>query len=384
MLRKLFRIVYHRSKIEESKRRYSFTQDFLPDAPISQQLLKKDAYSICFLLPAITAYSGGITGIFRLGTYLANFGHQVTYIDCNNAVVAESITNAKINFQQFKGDIITLQTLNTLNDSFDIGISTLWDTAYILKQYNARFSYKMYFIQDFEPAFYPLGDLYFMCSKTYQFGFHLVSLGPWNAKKIVETFPNLSVDYIDFPVELKVYELAKRKIKIDHQLDLAIFLKLEPKRAPDLLPQCLIALQHALQAKGIKLNCWIFGTDISLGLPFAKSLGMLKHDALQALYTKCQIGLVASFTNISYVTFEMISRGLPVIEFAEGSAPMFFKENELIFVDSAPINFSNKIVYYLEHQDQLNNVVVNSQKAIQNIPWEKSAKAFNDIIMKIE
>ncbi len=377
MLRKLLRTFYHRSKTEESKKRYSFLQNFDPKHTISQKINKKQSYTIAFLLPGLPAYSGGITGIFRLGTYLSDFGHTVTYIDCSNSPVAESENNARINFESYKGNIVTL---DSVKEAFDIGICTLWDTAYILKQYDQTFGYKMYFIQDFEPSFYSLGDLYFLCRRTYEFGFHMISLGSWNAQKIRDNFTNVTVDTIEFPIETKVYEVANREIKIDKKLDLAIFIKLEPKRAPDLIPQCLILLNKEMQKRGIDLNCWIFGTDISLGMPFVKSVGMLKHDKLQELYRKCQIGIVASYTNISYVTFEMMASGLPVIEFKDGSAPSFFKSEELIFVDTSPQDFCAQINYYIDHQDLLNKVVKNGQQAIQNRTWEASAKVFNAVI----
>lgn len=380
MLRKLLRVFYHRSRIEESKRRYSFIQSFDAETKVTQRLEKKGSYSIAFLLPGLPAHSGGITGIFRLGTYLTEFGHSVTYIDCENTPLDVLKRNASINFSAYKGEITTLASMK---GTYDIGVCTLWDTAYLLQGHNHVFGYKMYFIQDFEPSFYPLGDLHFLCSKTYKFGFHMVSLGSWNAQKVEQNFPGSKIDYIEFPVETKVYELSEREIKIDKQLDLAVFIKLEPKRAPDLIPQCLTVLEKELRQKGIQLNCWIFGTDISFGLPFAKSLGMLTHDKLQELYGKCHLGMVASFTNISYVTFEMVASGLPVIEFAEGSAPTFFKADELILADSGPKAFSKMITHLVDHQDELNQFVKKGQQAIKRRTWKASAERFNEIIATV-
>jgi glycosyltransferase involved in cell wall biosynthesis len=380
MLRKLLRTLYHRSKIEEAKKRYAFIQSFDASKKITQRLEKKDAYSIAFLLPGLPAHSGGITTIFRLGTYLAKFGHTITYIDCENAPLEVSKRNASINFSAYQGEIITL---DAVRGTYDIGVCTLWDTAYVLQSRDAVFGYKMYFLQDFEPSFYPLGDLYFLCSKTYRFGFHMISLGLWNAKKVRENFAECLVDHIEFPIETKVYGLARREIKIDKALDIAIFVKLEPKRAPDLIPQCLIVLERQLQERGIKLNCWIFGTEISFGLPFAKSLGMLTHDKLQALYHKCHMGMVASLTNISNVTFEMMASGLPVIEFEEGSAKSFFTGEQLILVDTNPRAFSATINYYVDHQDVLNETVKKGQGAIKDRTWDASAKRFNEIIQNI-
>lgn len=378
MIRKLLRKYYHRAKLAEAKKRYTFLQSYNGDRKISQMLPQKNSYSVAFMLPGLPAFSGGITGIFRLGTYLEEFGNQVTYIDCSNSDLSELEKNARINYKDFKGRIMRLQTLTS---NFDIGICTLWDTAYYLHEYSDRFNYKIYFVQDFEPFFYPVGDLYFLCRRTYQFGYHAITLGGWNAEKIKETFSDVKVDSIEFPVELKVYELIRRKILITSELHLAIFIKLEPKRAPDLILQCLIQLENQLRKKNVKLNCWIFGTDISFDLPFAKSVGMLIHEDLQALYNKCHMGLVASFTNISYVTFEMIASGLPVVEFSEGSAPYFFNSDELIFSDSNPFDFSRNIIHYIDHQDELNSLLERSQEAIKQRTWETSARRFYEIIL---
>jgi O-antigen biosynthesis protein len=379
MFRKLLRKYYHRTKIEEAKRRYSFLQMFDPSKLIIQKLTRKDSYSIAFLLPGLPAFSGGITGLFRLGTYLEEFGNKVTYLDCSNSNPDEIEKNARINHVNYKGQI---KSLKNLGENYDIGICTLWDTAYFLHEFSANFDYKVYFIQDFEPFFYPKGDLHSLSMKTYDFGFHAITLGGWNAGKIREIFPNIKVDSIEFPVELNVYGIQKRIISIKDQLNIAIFIKLEPKRAPDLIIQCLIYLKSVLDRKGIQLNCEIFGTEISFGLPFVKSRGMLEHKDLQTLYRRNHIGLVASFTNISYVTFEMMASGLPVIEFRDGSSSFFFKEDEIILIDSNPQDFSSKICYYLERQSDLNRLLEKSQNAIERRTWEISSQTFQKIILQ--
>jgi glycosyltransferase involved in cell wall biosynthesis len=381
MIRKTLRLFYHKAKLEEARNRYSYTQRFNPKKTITQIRPNSSSSKIAFLLPGLPAFSGGITSVLRLGTYLQEFGHQVTYIDCSNMPISVSEQNAMTSFSGFKGNIVTL---SSLTEQYDIGVCTLWDTAYYLHEYDAHFAYKMYFIQDFEPSFYPLGDLHFMCRRSYQFGFHMVTFGSWNKTKIEADFPGLAVDSITFPVELKVYELRAKQIEIKNRLDIAIFIKLEPKRAPDLITQCLIRLNQTLREKGIELHCWIFGTEISFGLPFAKSLGMLKHTALKELYNRCHMGMVASFTNISNVTFEMMSSGLPTIDFSEGSAPAFFQNNEIVLVDSNPSAFCETITYYIDNQDKLNEILNRSQKAIANRSWQNSAREFNEILNNLK
>ena len=52
----------------------------------------------------------------------------------------------------------------------DIAISTIWYSAYPLLRFN-KTQAKFYFVQDFEPAFYPAGALWALAEATYRFGF---------------------------------------------------------------------------------------------------------------------------------------------------------------------------------------------------------------------
>ncbi|WJH32474.1 hypothetical protein N6H14_19070 [Paenibacillus sp. CC-CFT747] len=52
----------------------------------------------------------------------------------------------------------------------DLGICTLWTTAYSLLKFN-RVRRKLYFMQDYEPYFYPSGSTSSQVMATYRFGF---------------------------------------------------------------------------------------------------------------------------------------------------------------------------------------------------------------------
>ena len=51
-------------------------------------------------------------------------------------------------------------------------IATSWDTVSFVKKLSG---YKMYFVQDYEPYFYPFGELSLLAKKTYEQGLHMVS-----------------------------------------------------------------------------------------------------------------------------------------------------------------------------------------------------------------
>jgi glycosyltransferase involved in cell wall biosynthesis len=79
----------------------------------------------------------------------------------------------------------------------------------------------------------------------------------------------------------------------------------------------------------------------------------------------------------------MVACGLPVIDFREGSAPSFFTEKEMIFIDSGIDVIEKKIKYYITHQDELNEMIKNSQEKIKSLSWEKSARQFAEVISSL-
>jgi len=348
---------------------------------VKQYLPVKDQYKIAFIVPGMVSYSGGHTSILRLGTLLSQLGHDVYYITYDGTSREKMEKSAEINLPGYQGTFLEQSELNKFNS--DIGIATYWESCYWLLAFQDNFDYKMYFIQDFEPYFYAMGDLYYLALNTYKFGFHMVSLGKWN-KSIVERKTTEKVDYIDFPVELGQYKLKKRKIIINKLVKIALYLKLDSRRAPFLLIQQIGYLHEKLSKLGYELEVYVFGLNKHIKLPFIKNLGKLKTKELIELYNECHFGLVASLTNISLVNYEMTLSGIPVIDLADGSAPTFFSEEEMIFINSNIDDLYNKVIYYLNHQDVLNDVLETSQNKIINkrLSWENSSNQFNNIIYR--
>lgn len=346
--------------------------DFQEHKYEEQCLEKKESYKIAFIVEEMWGHSGGITSILRLGTYLTQFGHHVYYVDLSGRPVKESAENAKNNLPYYQGELIGEEGLN---DEYDIGVATAWLTAYYLYGRD-NFSYKCYFIQDFEPAFFPLGDLYHLTLNTYKFNFHMISLGPWNASQIRKHIGKAETSVIDFPVEIEQFPIQKRKINVTDRLKLIVYVKPASRRAPVLVFQSLDLLTRVLADRQMTVQVLVFGLDPRAEIPIGTNAGYVPHNELLEYYRTSDFGVVASFSNISLITCEMIASGLPVIEFKDGSAPTFFDKRQLIFCETSPADFVSKVLYYLDHQEELNKMVVNAQDSLRDKTWERSARSF--------
>jgi hypothetical protein len=354
----------------------------IPNASMENILRNKNkTYRIAFVIPGIIEFSGGSTSFLRVGTYLSKFGHEIHYITFGKSKVNTMERSARINLENYQGKF---RESDALNEKYDIGICTFWVSCYYLLKFKNNFDYKMYFVQDYEPYFYQMGDDYLLAKKTYALGFHIISLGAWNLKKITEftqSQTHLKFDIIDFPVEPTEYKIINRKISITNEVAIAVYLRFDPRRAPFVLLSQLTYLMQKLT--GIKLTINFFGIHKRIRMPIGNNLGQLSKNELINLYSRSHFGIVASLTNISLVNYEMIACGLPVLDLKDGSAPDFFAENEMIFIDIEKDSILNKISYYINNQFELNEIVKNSQKKIAPLSWEKSVKQFAHVIRNL-
>ena len=65
--------------------------------------------------------------------------------------------------------------------------ATSWVTAYYVNRFNGCIK-KCYFIQDYEPSFYPVGTDFTLAENTYKFDFSAFTAGTWLANKLRNEF----------------------------------------------------------------------------------------------------------------------------------------------------------------------------------------------------
>ena len=151
----------------------------------------------------------------------------------------------------------------------------------------------------------------------------------------------------------------------------------------NLIQNLLCKAYEELYRKGIKLNVFFFGLNIHEKVSIGKNLGKLSKSQLINLYSHCDLGMVASMTNISLVPYEMIATGLPIIEFEDGSFSSFF-ENRSSFL----INFDYKnIVEVIEGavcgEVPLKEIAANAYNQIKKLSWDKTSEEFYNILLSI-
>ena len=365
----------------KNKMEYSYYEKIMKyvDLDRIRNVKPEKVNKISFIIPAMEAYNGGLTSILRLGTYLSQLGYKISYICYNNQSIEDMKKNAEINLSNYKGDFYDKSYLFNFNS--DVVISTFWESVYYTKKMNG---YKIYFVQDYEPYFYIYGERYILAKKTYELGYHIVSLGKWN-KYIIEKNCNIAdkIDFIEFPYEKSEYKKTERKFseyKNKKIFEIAVYTKFEPKRAPYIIQEIMQNIILEFDKIDIKINVNYFGSDKSIRFKNGVNLGKLNKIELADLYDRCDFGMCFSLTNISLVPYEMIASKLPLIEFKEGTFKYFFNEKNAILISFNWKDLYEKLAYYIKNTKELEHMTENAYSELEKLSWKNSANQFATIL----
>ena len=255
------------------------------------------------------AGSGGHTTIFRMVAALEAAGHRcLLHLDDRHGwSLDQHREGLRAHWPEVRAEV--RDVAEGIEDSHAI-IATSWPTAYAVRGSRARGS-RLYFVQDFEPLFYPAGSEYLLAEATYRFGFHGVTAGPWLAEKLTRDYGR-AADHFDFGCDLDAYALDVRTPARD---GVAYYCRPgTPRRAHELAVLALDLFHRRYPQVPIHL----YGQAVG-GLPFpARQHGLLDPRQLSDLYNRCLGGLVLSATNVSLVPWEMLAAGcIPVVNDAE-------------------------------------------------------------------
>src|SRR5262249_36602574 len=85
----------------------------------------------------------------------------------------------------------------------DVLIATHWSTVSVV-QASEGARRKVYFVQDFEPHFYPMSAEWLQAEETYRQGLRCITIGRWLTHLLRHRY-DADADYIDFAVDTSTY-----------------------------------------------------------------------------------------------------------------------------------------------------------------------------------
>lgn len=345
----------------------------------------KSNKDVLFVTPFMFKHGGGLTSVLRIAQRLEKKGMNVCFSSPVSNDIKTMEHNAQINLKSYNCKYIEWE--KALKKNYDFVISVEDVMVYYARKISG---YQIYFVQDFEPYFHPVGDRYYLSKKAYELGEDIISLGNWNIKEIKR---NLNLNKIgnmysiEFPFESSEYPLIKRDFKLYPQkkeINLAVYTKREAKRLPGIIMNMLENAKNELKKENININIYYFGLHKVEKLSSGTNLGRIDKSQIRELYEKCDFGLVASMTNISLVPYEMIGSGLPVIEFLDGSYSSFLGKDTSILLESFDYKeMVQKLLFYKNNPEKLHSLCINARERISNLSWDKTGEEFYNILNNI-
>lgn len=188
----------------------------------------------------------------------------------------------------------------------DVSIATLWTTAYSLLKFNNTRG-KCYFIQDYEPLFYPAGALYGLAESTYRFGFSGITNGP-ELMKIYKDKYGAEAEFFVPSVNTKLFKPAEDTPRPTIK---RVFFYARPTRPRNGFEVGMLALEK-IKNKYPDVEVVTAGSDLkNYDFPFeVTNLGLLTLKQTAELYRSCDIGLSFMFTcHPSYIPLELMASG---------------------------------------------------------------------------
>ncbi|MBY6680376.1 glycosyltransferase family 1 protein [Rhodococcus sp. BP-316] len=187
----------------------------------------------------------------------------------------------------------------------DAVVATSWQTAHVLGSRPSVPGRRYYFVQDYEPYFYPRGSEYSLAEDTYRFGFEILALGHMVHDQI-RTHTGVDCTLIPFGRDTEVYSLRASLPRNG----IAFYSRPDTARRGSALAALGIDRFHARRPDQV---IHLIGERPPMMTADVVHHGHREPYELAALYNSTICGIGMSFTNISLVVEEMLSCGSMVL-----------------------------------------------------------------------
>ncbi len=358
----------------------AIVQDFLLGSPRVTTPTKSDCLTVNWALLEPIIGSGGYTSVFRMIRHLVQSGHEVrAYVEPDNLLVGKSEREIEGFITQHFFETGARIVKGHEFARSDAIVATAWPTAKAVSDDKGSRK-KFYYVQDFEPYFYPMGEEYAQAESTYQLGLSHITLGQWLTELLRERY-GADADYIDFGLDREIYypRLAR-----NHERPRIVFYARPstPRRGFNLSVEALSLVYRSAPDVEIVMFGAQHLKEYPIPFPYL-NLGIISEEELAALYSGAAMGLVLSYTNCSFVPFEMMACRCPVVAVDTESGRLFLRDGvNAVVTPAEPRSLAQGMLALLEDEQLRQRIVTNAYQDVQDLSWEKSMRQFEEILLR--
>lgn len=253
-----------------------------------------------------------------------------------------------------------------LRTRYDLVLATVWDSAKDASLTECQ--HKAYFIQDYEPWFYPMGDERLAAEQTYRYGLTPITIGRWLAHTMETKYGNPALHF-DFCADLSVYHPLPDILR--RHAVCAVYQPGKPRRCSRLL----LAALRRLKELDPNVEVLLYGSNEQDGaeqtIPGAENLHVLPVEELNQLYNSCAVGLSISSSNPSRIPFEMLAAGLPVVELDVENNQFDFPKDGITLAQPDPEQIAQALYKLLSQPEKARRAGDAGARYMRNYPLQK-------------
>lgn len=245
----------------------------------------------------------------------------------------------------------------------DAAIATLWTTAYAVSKFE-RTKRKFYFIQDFEPMFYPAGTMYALAEQSYRLGLY----GLCNTLPLKDAYESQyggKASAFTPCVDTSLFHPSKGS----RDGPFTVFLYGRPghlRNCFELAVTALGRLKNDMKDNVRIVTAGSWAIDESLGGDFINSLGLLDYRDTPTLYRSCDVGLVLTVSkHPSYLPLELMASGCLVVQNENPSASWLLRDRETCLLATPTADSLYRVLKRGLIDEQLRREIVS--RALSNI-----------------
>lgn len=241
-----------------------------------------------------------------------------------------------------------------------------------------RFKKRFYFVQDFEPAFHPMGARSIAAEETYRRDISCLCASPWLEQLLQERYGRWA-RHFHLAADPGVYKSVTRAPNA--VLRIAFYSRTStPRRAVEL---GLLALEE-LAKRGVSFHVDFFGAALDmLVAPFeATDHGVLDVADIAVVYQGADVGVCFSATNYSLVPQEMMACGLPVVELDGESTRAVFPPDVVTLAARDPVRITDAIETLLSDEAKRKAQAETALAWVGQFTWEGAARDIETAIIE--
>ncbi len=334
--------------------------------------LRGERLRLNWVVPAFGEGGGGHLNIFRMIHLLEQRGieSRVFVLDGEKAMPLPSARLRALVHEWFAPIEASVEPLRHALPPADFAIATHWSTAYAVRALG-NCLVPTYFVQDYEPLFYPAGAEAVLAEQTYRLGFHVLAAGAWLGHMMREKF-GLTTAEFPLAVDHELYwpEPGARVPGAPPKV-FAYIRPHTPRRAFELVALALRRVKEARPQVEIHAAGAVLRKDM---LPFDfVAHGILNGPRLRALYSGVTLGVSPSLTNYSLLPQEMAACGCPVVDLDGENTRAVYPPGAVVLAEPTVEGLAKEILHLLDDEQARQAQVERGLSYARSLTWAAAA-----------